>query len=128
MGSMENVLATLGSGSMDANAAHCLVCVCAPPAGEKPKKKEVLNVVVPKIAHEWKYIAVQLEIEEVADQINLDYQKVKEKCFHVIVAWLEGKGHSDITWNALLKAMEAQGFHDFAEELKQKLARGEELC
>ena len=113
---------------MDANAAHCVVCACAPPAGEKPKKKEILNVVVPKIAHEWKYIAVQLEIEEVADQINLDYQKVKEKCYHVIVAWLEGKGHSDITWNALLKAMEAQGFHDFAEELKQKLARGEELC
>ena len=103
-------------------------CVCTLPAGEKPKKREVLNVVVPKIAHEWRYIAVQLEIEEEADQIDQDYQKVKDKCFQVIVAWLEGKGRSDITWNALIKAMSAQGFHDFAEELKQKLARGEELC
>ena len=101
---------------------------CAtPPAGDKPNKREVLNVVVPKIAHEWKYIAVQLEIEEEAQQIDQDYQKVKDKCFHVIVAWLEGKGRSDITWNALISAISAQGFQDFAEELKQKLARGEEL-
>ena len=56
------------------------------PAGEKPNKREVFNTVVPKIAHEWKYIAVQLEIEEEAQQIDQDYQKVKDKCFHVIVA------------------------------------------
>ena len=64
--------------------------VTALPAGEKPKKREVPNVVVPKIAHEWKYIAVQLEVEEEAEQINQDYQKVKDKCYHVIVAGGEG--------------------------------------
>ena len=107
-----------------ATAARCSVSTL--PAGEKPKKREVLNVVVPKIAHEWKYIAVQLEIEEEAEQINQDYQKVKDKCYHVIVAWLEGKGCSDITLSTLLSAIDAQGFHDF-EELKYELARGE-LC
>ena len=120
------MLITHDCGGIDATAACCSVSALL--AGEKPKKREVLNVVVPKIAHEWKYIAVQLEIEEEAEQINQDYQKVKDKCYHVIVAWLDGKGRSDVTWNALLGALDAQGFHDFAEELKHKLARGEELC
>jgi hypothetical protein len=95
---------------------------------EKPTKRELLAKVVPKIADRWKYIGIHLGLDDDLKQIDADYQKVADKGYHVLEAWLEGKGAGSITWEALLKAMKADGYRASAKEFRRQLIRGRNLC
>ena len=73
-------------------------------------------------------MGILLGLDDDLKQIDADHPKVSDKCYHVFEAWLEGKGGSQITWEALLNALDAEGHKVFAKELKRQLIRGANLC
>ena len=93
----------------------------------KPRKLDLLHGVVPKVAAKWKYIGLMLGMDDVLDQIDKDEKTVRDKCFAMFEAWLKGEGNKIITWEEVIKAIEKEGYGDFAVFLKESLENGKDL-
>ena len=94
---------------------------------EKPSQREILNVIVPKVAAKWDTLGIQLGLEDEVEQIEKDKNTVRERCFHVIKDWMEGRRRKPITWEVLLDAVSKEGYADFADEIREKLEKGKQL-
>jgi hypothetical protein len=94
---------------------------------DKPTSLEVLDGIVPKVAPNWETLSVRLGVEDEGKQIEKDHAKVKDRCYQVIKAWLDGKGLKPVTWEFLLKAARKEGFEDLANDIEKKLEQGQRL-
>ena len=111
-----------------------ILCICAsilflcPYIDQKPKGRDILNVVVPRLKATWETLAIQLEVaDHEIDAIRMDHEMVRDRCYQVLKNWLNGGGRKPVTWNTLLKAIRLEGFEDFATELEQKIKQNREL-
>ena len=84
-------------------------------------------MIVPKVAAKWETLGIQLGLEDEVEQIGKDKSIVRERCFHVIKEWMEGRRRKPITWEVLLDAVSKEGYVDFADEVREKLEKGEQL-
>ena len=113
---------------MPLSEIHLFIALfCDFTSDQKPSKREVLNVIVPKVAAKWDFLGIQLGIEDEAEQIKEDHERVRDRCFYIINAWMNGKGRRPITWKVLVEAVKKEGYEDFADDIQRKLENGEEL-
>ncbi|XP_065907302.1 uncharacterized protein [Dysidea avara] len=94
---------------------------------QKPKMKELNNIVVPKIAADWRRFADSLEFESwVIKTIDVKYRNYPEECCEEVLRdWLSlDHGVGPRTWSTLLRALkETRGCAAVTELIETEINR-----
>ena len=91
----------------------------------KPPHRDLLNVLIPKVADKWHELGIQLLDQPYIarlDQINKDYPKnVQKCCYEMLRCWLEVD--TEATWCKIIQALKSPGVLLFvaAAEVEQEL-------
>ena len=104
----------------------CLV-FCCPSA--VPTPKQLTNIVVPKLAADWKTASINLDFE--LSTIRIIQQKCgrddpESCCFEMLAEWLTtGEMETPKTWNTLLSALKtSKKLTNVCNEIERKLTEG----
>ena len=86
--------------------------------------KDLTRIVIPRIATEWKDVALSLdyEVHTIMD-INEHSKDLKECCYNLFLYWLETNcGRSPKSWHTLLSSIrEVRNLTTTAEEIEKEL-------
>ena len=78
---------------------------------ERPRLKDICNIVIPKVANDWYQLGIQLFDESQLpklDEINNAYSNdFRKGCVEMIKYWL--KINTGATWDSLILALRAPG-------------------
>ena len=87
----------------------------------KPQLKELIDALYHKVADKWKMIGVLLEIPKgKLAGIAEKYQSDPHKCLvEMLETWLE-RVHPQVTWTAIIDAVEFLGEEELGKELRDK--------
>ena len=91
-------------------ASHCVIILHTYIiGGDRPFLKDLHDYVVPKVAHRWRDLGVQLlrpDQQEILGIIRLNYpQDAEECCKCVLKKWLDTT--AEATWNQLITALKS---------------------
>ena len=111
------------------------ILVCFPKSGHKcisiighsrPSPKQLLNIVIPKVAGIWYKLGIELYKQSDVPQLETfkknHLNDNAAACIEMFNYWLQAYGGA-ATWHKLIKALEARGLqmHATADEIKKEL-------
>jgi hypothetical protein len=100
---------------------------------DQPSEIHMRHYISEKLAKEWNKLATFLGLEySVSQQIQRDCETTEDRCFTVLVYWLQGKGTDSEprTWDVLLRKLKLLGRKELAIKIRDMITNGTlgDLC